>query len=178
MTSVLAGVIGMIVGVAVGAACAPFAKRLRWNRRPRRMAVCPKCTGPAAGCEPVAALGVPRLRVHGLGGACRSGRVQRFLQQIRDAGPGDERSTLSAIGGRHGLVVKHADILRCEGSLQHRLNAECGPRGFMFFPMAAVGWPEAGEDAWQLKNRTIKPWGVTDPFLRLIHASRFEALPS
>jgi hypothetical protein len=142
-------------------------------RSHRRLADSDRPIGPIAVC-------IPKCDMLTATRKCGSeaGRVDRFLKQIRDSGPSDERSTLSAIKGRHELVVKHADILTCVGSLRHRLKAECGPQGFMFFLMAAVGWPEAGADAWHLENRTISPWGVLDPLLWLIHASGFEALPS
>jgi hypothetical protein len=50
MTSVLlAGTLGVCVGAAAGVACALAARRIRWERRLRRMTVCPMCSGPAEG---------------------------------------------------------------------------------------------------------------------------------
>ncbi|MCX7429714.1 MAG: hypothetical protein NTY17_01680 [Planctomycetia bacterium] len=111
----------------------------------------------------------------------RANQATRFIQQLRCFGPCDTATTLAAIRGRHELVVNHAGILPCIEKLTRRLQTDCGPDGFMFFPMTGVGWlPDGKPDAsaYSLTDRSIVPWGVLDPLLWLIHASGFEALPA
>jgi len=111
----------------------------------------------------------------------RADQATKFIQQLRDSGPCDAATTLEAIKRRHELVVKHAGILPCIERLNRRLQTECGPDGFRFFPMTAIGWlPDGDSDprAYPLANRPIVPWGVLDPLVWLIHASGFEALPA
>lgn len=108
-------------------------------------------------------------------------QVTRFIQQLRSSGPVEADTTLAAIKGRHNLVVKHAGILPCIERLARRLLADCGPGGFMFFPMTAVGWlpdGKADNSAQSLADRPIVPWGVLDPLLWLIHTSGFATLPA
>lgn len=103
----------------------------------------------------------------------------RFISEVRNAGPSDECTALKSIRTRHELVVKHAAILPCVGNLHHRLQAECGSGGFMFFPMTASGWLADGEDTGKsvsLENRAIAPWGVLDPLFCLIHSEGFQFL--
>jgi len=132
-----------------------------------------KPIGPIAVCIPKC-----DLLAHYIG---RAHQATQFIQQMRSSGPCDVATTLTAIKRRHELVVKHAGILPCIETLARRLQTDCGPDGFMFFPMTAVGWsPDdmANDGTHSLANRPIAPWGVLDPLLWLIHASGFEALPA
>lgn len=111
----------------------------------------------------------------------RADQATRFIQQLRSSGPCDTATTLGAIRGRHELVVNHAGILPCIEKLTRRLQTDCGPDGFMFFPMTAVGLSPDGKpdaSAYSLADQPIVPWGVLDPLLWLIHTSGFEALPA
>jgi len=100
-------------------------------------------------------------------------RADRCIQDIQDSGPADEATTLSAIRRRHELILKHSSLVPCVKSLNGRLQDECGKDGFMFFPMTSVGW--VGSD---LSTATaIRPYGVIDPLLWLLHASGMKALP-
>jgi hypothetical protein len=107
----------------------------------------------------------------------KEAQAVRFIEQLRDSGPTNSAATLRSIMTRSELVERNADILPCVGSLAQRLRSECGPNGFMFFPMTAVGWADEDVPDRDLRNRTIAPWGVIDPVLWLVHASGFRALP-
>ena len=100
-------------------------------------------------------------------------RAIRCIQEIRDSGPADEATTLTAIRRRHELILKHSELFGCVKSLNGRLQDECGKDGFMFFPMASVGW--VGRDL--SAAATIAPYAVVDPLLWLMHVSGMKILP-
>ena len=99
-------------------------------------------------------------------------RAIRCIQEIRDSGPADEATTLTAIRRRHELILKHSELFGCVKSLNGRLQDECGKDGFMFFPMASVGW--VGRDL--SAAATIEPYAVVDPLLWLMHVSGMKIL--
>lgn len=92
--------------------------------------------------------------------------------EILDSGPADESTTLAAIRRRHELVLKHSALFPCVKSLNSRLHDECGRDGYMFFPMASVGW--SGSDL--RAGAAITPYGVVDPLLWLLYASGVKVL--
>ena len=112
---------------------------------------------------------LPEL-VHGLE---NTARADRCIQDIQDSGPADEATTLGAIRRRHELILKHSSLFPCVKGLNGRLQDECGKDGFMFFPMASVGWVGSDLSA----AAAIRPYGVIDPLLWLLHASGMKALP-
>jgi hypothetical protein len=141
----------------------------------RGLANCDRPIGPIAVCISKCDL-IPDLYSDS-----RSQQATRFIGQLRASGPCNAWTTLTAIRRRHELVVTHAEILPCVERLGRRLQTDCGPEGFIFFPMTAVGWLPDGEtkaSAYTLADRPITPWGVLDPLLWLIHASGFETLPA
>jgi len=99
-------------------------------------------------------------------------RAIRCIQEICDTGPADEATTLTAIRRRHELILKHSELFDCVKSLNGRLQDECGKDGFMFFPMASVGW--VGRDL--SAAATIEPYAVVDPLLWLMHVSGMKIL--
>ena len=100
---------------------------------------------------------------------------RQFVEELQAISRDDPGPTLKTIRSRHELFLRYRESFFPGWGIEEQFDELFAGR-FMFFPLTSVGFGELGEP--DRTKRTIKPFGIIEPVLWLLHMNGYKVLTS